>query len=167
MPMAEARKLLIGHHPKTHFQRHGKSLIAVGHIAAFRFELRKTWLGGCSIRLAEQGYARQRGRSLAPARAHGDCLCSPPDALRHFPESEPAAVVEPTGKLPLDCVAHVVVSAVGIAAHSQFLTAIPSRLVQYLPGSPFGAGSARRTSSLPSVPLAFSRNSSASCSLTP
>src|SRR5262245_64772569 len=33
--------------------------------------------------------------------------------------------------------------------------------------SPFGAGSTRRAISLPSVPLAFSLNSSANCSLTP
>jgi hypothetical protein len=37
MPMAEAQKLLIGHHPKAHFQRHGKSLIAVRLMAAFKF----------------------------------------------------------------------------------------------------------------------------------
>jgi hypothetical protein len=36
MPMAEAQKLLIGHHPKAHFQRHGKSLIAVRLMAAFK-----------------------------------------------------------------------------------------------------------------------------------
>jgi len=64
--------------------------------------------------------------AACPRASAGRFGCSPSDALWRFPASAPAVVVEPNGNLPLDRVAHVVISAVGIVAHSQLLTTIPT-----------------------------------------
>src|SRR5262245_17229209 len=75
----------------------------------------------CSVWLIEKGYARQRHPPCARACAHADRLRLASLASQAFP-AEAASVV----KQKPNRAAHVIVSAVGIAAHSQLLTTIPT-----------------------------------------
>src|SRR5262245_59842934 len=73
----------------------------------------------CSVRLIEKGYARQRHPPFARACAHADRLRLASLGAQAL-SAEDTSVVKQTNRA-----AHVVVSAVGIAAHSQLLTTIP------------------------------------------
>src|SRR5262245_8798610 len=74
----------------------------------------------CSVRLFEKGYARQRHPPFARACEDADRLCLASLAAQAF-SAEAASVV----RQKPDRVAHVVVTAVGIAAHSQLPTTVP------------------------------------------